>query len=487
MKFTTVAAILLSLALPLTTTAWTVTSGYWAGSETDYCTTASLSKGQDITVSDLPPNQRVFFFSDDECENLEFSVTEPGQIELENDIGSFQVLEFENGAGEGEDLKTARAPAQSLKKAGISYQIFEKSLAATLRARLRDWGITLHWGSALLQDCHPLQITSNLRSVQVNQRVEYTDNEAVTVVNTATGVCLKSIPLSHAGRFSHQKLLSLYGKAVETITARQTGRGVMIGFKDGSDAHGDLVVGADGRHSFVRGFLLGEETASQQFEPLGLVMHNFVAQYDEAQSQLILSRLHRVLDMGVNLNGISSALVPLDIPAGTSPDAAKFQIFMSYASDPSKEDTSDTVISDDLKRKTQDFAKPFRSAIAWLNADHVFYTGNLHGMEIQSWDNHKGKVPLAGDSAHPFHPHRGQAFNHALQDVYNITQACLEARKIGDRPHVIAQYDTELVNRTNAGMELSVRQPKMMRDWDAGALMQSPLRTIGARKVDTGQ
>ncbi|KAL2796265.1 hypothetical protein BJX66DRAFT_336278 [Aspergillus keveii] len=105
MKFTTVAATLLSLALPLTTSAWAVTSGYWAGSETDYCTPASLSKGQDVTVSDLPPNQRVFFFSDDECENLEFSVTEPGQIELENDIGSFQVLDFENGGGEGEDLK----------------------------------------------------------------------------------------------------------------------------------------------------------------------------------------------------------------------------------------------------------------------------------------------------------------------------------------------------------------------------------------------
>jgi hypothetical protein len=105
MKFTTAVATLLSLALPLTTTAWSVTSGYWAGSETDYCTPAALSKGQDITVSDLPPKQRVFFFSDDECEDLEFSVTESGSLELENDIGSFQVLDFENGAGEGDDLK----------------------------------------------------------------------------------------------------------------------------------------------------------------------------------------------------------------------------------------------------------------------------------------------------------------------------------------------------------------------------------------------
>ncbi|KAL2796263.1 hypothetical protein BJX66DRAFT_336276 [Aspergillus keveii] len=385
---------------------------------------------------------------------------------------------------------TGLALAQSLKKAGISYQIFEKASVAALRARPRDWGITLHWGSALLHDCLPLEITSNLRSAQVNQRVEYTENEAVTVVNTATGVCLKTIPLGHAGRFSHRKLLSLleggidYEKEVEKVTASETGPGVTIAFTDGSDAHGDLVVGADGRHSFMRGLLLGEETASQQFEPLGLVMHNFVAQYDEAQSQFILSRLHRFLDMGVNPNGIFFALVPLDIPAGTSLDAAKFQIFISYASDPSKEDTSDTDILIDLKGKSQDFAEPFRSAIAWLNADHVIHTGNLYGMKIPSWDNRGGRVTLAGDAAHPFPPHRGQAINHALQDVYNITQACLEARETGDLPDAIAQFDTELVTRANAEMELSVWQSKMMHDWDA--LMQSPLMTIGARKVDTG-
>ncbi|KAL2822483.1 hypothetical protein BJX63DRAFT_121959 [Aspergillus granulosus] len=110
MKFTitTAATTLLSLALPLTTTAWTVTTGYWAGSETDYCTPASLSQGQDITVSDLLSNQRVFFFSDDECETLEFSVTEPGTIQLKSDIRSFQVLEFDNGSGEGENMPDLR-------------------------------------------------------------------------------------------------------------------------------------------------------------------------------------------------------------------------------------------------------------------------------------------------------------------------------------------------------------------------------------------
>lgn len=84
------------LALPLAVSAWKITTGYWESSEVDICTPAELSAGQDLTISELPSNQRVFFFSDDECENFEFSVTEEGTTTLETDVGSFQVLEFES-------------------------------------------------------------------------------------------------------------------------------------------------------------------------------------------------------------------------------------------------------------------------------------------------------------------------------------------------------------------------------------------------------
>lgn len=56
------------LALPLAASAWRVTTGYWAGSEADYCTSANLSKGQ---------------------------IGEAGSTALETDIKSFQVMEFE--------------------------------------------------------------------------------------------------------------------------------------------------------------------------------------------------------------------------------------------------------------------------------------------------------------------------------------------------------------------------------------------------------
>ncbi|KAL2818674.1 hypothetical protein BJX63DRAFT_429173 [Aspergillus granulosus] len=383
---------------------------------------------------------------------------------------------------------TGLSLAQSLKKAGISYEIFEKNSAETFDTRPRDWGITLHWGSSLLHSCLPKEIVGNVRSAQVNQTIEYTESEAVTVINTATGECLKSIPLGSAGRFSHRKLLTLlkagvgiqYAKQVNNIIPCTTGSGVSIAFTDGSQAHGDLVVGADGRHSLVREFLLGKDIASQLFQPLGIVMHNFVAQYDAPQAQFIMSRLHRFLDMGVNPNGIFFALVPLDIQDLEALQTAKFQIFISYVSENSKGSTN-TDILEDLKAKTHDFVEPFRSAIAWLKPSHILNTGQVYGMDARSWNNHAGRVTLAGDSAHPFPSHRGQALNHALQDVYNITKACVEASRTGNLVDTITQYDGELVNRTKAEMQLSVRQSKMMHDWDT--LMQSPLMTIGAKRV----
>ncbi|PKX89386.1 uncharacterized protein P174DRAFT_455045 [Aspergillus novofumigatus IBT 16806] len=99
MKF---AAVL--LALPLAASAWKVTTGYWAGSEPDYCTSANLAQDEEVTVSDLSKNQKVMFFSDDECENFEFSIGEAGSSKLESDIRSFQVMEFEPDTERG-DLK----------------------------------------------------------------------------------------------------------------------------------------------------------------------------------------------------------------------------------------------------------------------------------------------------------------------------------------------------------------------------------------------
>ncbi|KAL2839349.1 hypothetical protein BJY01DRAFT_250529 [Aspergillus pseudoustus] len=94
---------LVALSMAASTSAWIVTTGFWESSETDYCIPADLSQGEEVTVGDLPDSQRVFFFADDKCKDFEFSITEAGTTELQADIGSFQVLEFEDGDDEDDD------------------------------------------------------------------------------------------------------------------------------------------------------------------------------------------------------------------------------------------------------------------------------------------------------------------------------------------------------------------------------------------------
>ncbi|RAQ45640.1 protein fmp52 [Aspergillus flavus] len=96
MKFTAALAL-----LPLAASAWEVTTGYWKSSETDVCAKTFLPKGFHVTINDLLPGQKVFFFSDDECEDLEFSVHEVGTVKLESRVKSFTVLDFE----QKQDLK----------------------------------------------------------------------------------------------------------------------------------------------------------------------------------------------------------------------------------------------------------------------------------------------------------------------------------------------------------------------------------------------
>jgi hypothetical protein len=81
--------------------------------------------------------------------------------------------------------------------------------------RSRDWGISLHWGSPLLSQCFPQQIIDNLVTAQVNSSLQYTDNEEVSMINTATGDYIKCVPLGHAGRYSHRKLRSLMKEDID--------------------------------------------------------------------------------------------------------------------------------------------------------------------------------------------------------------------------------------------------------------------------------
>jgi 2-polyprenyl-6-methoxyphenol hydroxylase-like FAD-dependent oxidoreductase len=59
-----------------------------------------------------------------------------------------------------------------------------------------------------------------------------------------------------------------------------------------------------------------------------------------------------------------------------------------------------------MKEFAQDFAEPWKSTFLWIPEGTPSHGSNLAFWETIPWDNHKGKVTLAGDSAHAMPPRK---------------------------------------------------------------------------------
>ena len=69
---------------------------------------------------------------------------------------------------------------------------------------------------------------------------------------------------------------------------------------------------------------------------------------------------------------------------------------------PETVETNSAINLADIKMKYKDFAEPFRSANAWVPDGTPVYGNRVTYWEPPlSWNNHGGKISLAGDAAHP--------------------------------------------------------------------------------------
>jgi 2-polyprenyl-6-methoxyphenol hydroxylase-like FAD-dependent oxidoreductase len=58
-----------------------------------------------------------------------------------------------------------------------------------------------------------------------------------------------------------------------------------------------------------------------------------------------------------------------------------------------------------LKKKvSENCGEPFKSAIEWIPDDTTTIVGRITYWVTEPWDNHGGRVTLAGDAAHPMTP-----------------------------------------------------------------------------------
>ena len=130
--------------------------------------------------------------------------------------------------------------------------------------------------------------------------------------------------------------------------------------------------------------------------------------------------------------------------------------------------------------------EPFRNAVLWMPDDTVVTYDTMAYWIPIPWDNHAGRVTLAGDAAHPMTPHRGQGLNHAICDAANFVKG-MSKLKVGTGGNgevglakAIQEYDEEVVKRGADEVKTSKLNAEMMLDWDL--IMQSPIVKGGLSK-----
>jgi 2-polyprenyl-6-methoxyphenol hydroxylase-like FAD-dependent oxidoreductase len=211
---------------------------------------------------------------------------------------------------------------------------------------------------------------------------------------------------------------------------------VEVALRDGSSVEGDLVIGADGVGSVVRGQLHPDEPPPRTSGLFGLRgVNQGVAHHMRGASGA--QYFGRGIEAGLAWAGGSTVYWYMSVPrtlataAGLDPQVV-------------------------LSRASEEFDARFK-AIVGATAPHDMRLDELFDREpIDTWG--RGRVTLLGDAAHPMLPHAGQGAAQALEDA-----VALGRRLSGGAPVDVALRDYERVRiaRTRAVVQLARRNARM--------------------------
>lgn len=214
-----------------------------------------------------------------------------------------------------------------------------------------------------------------------------------------------------------------FGKRVTEVT--QHDDGVTATFADGSVAHGDLLIAADGAHSVLRQAVLGEQVERRY---AGYVNWNGLVTIDSAlapadQWTTFVGEGKRVSLMPVSGNRFYFFFdVPL--PKGLPEDRSTLKA--------------------DLRRYFHGWAPPVQRLIEAIDAQ---LTNRVEIHDIEPFSRFvNGRVALLGDAAHSTTPDIGQGGCAAMEDAIVLANA-LATHSLGIEDALL-RYEARRVDRT---------------------------------------
>ncbi len=212
-----------------------------------------------------------------------------------------------------------------------------------------------------------------------------------------------------------------FGKKLRTVEVTGTG-GVIAQFADGSQAHGDFVVGTDGLHSRVRRLMLPAAPAPSYTGLIGYggFTHSTAVAPTPGEQRMIFGK--RAF-FGYLVQQSGDVWWFSNVPEPHEP--ARGQL--------------DTVTQDALRRHLAALHRDDPAFVAAvINSTAEIGTYPIYDLPtLPTW--HKGPLVLVGDSAHATSPHAGQGASMALEDAV-VLGKCL--RDVDGSAAAFAKYES---------------------------------------------
>ncbi|KAI0835816.1 putative salicylate hydroxylase [Hypoxylon sp. FL0890] len=344
--------------------------------------------------------------------------------------------------------------AVALQQAGHSVKILEKSAFAA------------EVGAALL-------ITPNGERVLSRLGFDFKRARAddMTCFEVLDGVTLKPLHRAELGNAReeygaplytvhrvdlHNELLRLISTLDLQLSSKVVAADAEEGFvllEDGTKHYADLIIGADGLHSVLRGVVLGDQEAAKS-TPSGMSAFRFMIPTEDLKDDPYFQELQKTKGRG------NSVL------ADTTAQTERHMVWYTCRSGQVQNFAGihDSTLSDVADLKTlmlEEFSHYHPSLLHILKvAPNVTDWPLSYHDPLPTW--HRGKIVLVGDAAHPMLPFGAQGANQAIEDAGALGALFGSGESVADLSNRLALF--EQVRRLRASRVQSLSRVRLGRE-----------------------
>jgi 2-polyprenyl-6-methoxyphenol hydroxylase-like FAD-dependent oxidoreductase len=225
-----------------------------------------------------------------------------------------------------------------------------------------------------------------------------------------------------------------FGK--QCVGVEQDREGVRARFADGCQAHGDLLIGADGLHSLIRSQLHGPQPPTYA----GYTAWRGIVVFD-----------HQRLQPGESWGaGMRFGQIPL----------SHGRVYWFATKNAPEGKASAKGEKRELLRLFSDWHAPIKALIEASDPSAILRHDIYDRPVLKKWG--EGRITLLGDAAHPMTPNLGQGACQALEDTLVLANALQKEPHI---PSALRAYEAQRIPRTNSLVKQS-RQVGQIGQWE---------------------